>query len=292
MEIDNSFVFQINDKLINESYNLSQNFQVIYDECESRKKNLCAIYFSSNEIYYPNTQKSFNESILVKDKYEWKSNRISGAFMHIFVRDIQKQWYIEGINSLVNTPDLLAEKLRELTSGFEVYTVGSSAGGFAAILFGSLLKAKRVYAFNAQLDLHSVIHNSSAKIDPILYKYRSDIYRSYYFNVSPFLNQKTEYFYFQSANSFQDIAQYNTCKAKDLLIKIEFSTSNHGFPFMRHDLKYILKLSATELKKLSNKRIHPFLFSVHVHGPIKATMFTFNALKKRLEKKIKERLNS
>jgi hypothetical protein len=288
MEKIKRFVFQVDSSLVKQYYNESDNIKVIDDD--KGDLNICVIYFSSNELYYPNTEASFQNAIVNKDKYEWQNNHFPGVKRHIFVRDIQKQWYIEGVNAKLSTPDLLQKKLNELSSGYMIYTIGSSAGGFAAMLFGSMLGAKKVYAFNAQMDLNVIIGESNPIIDPLLFRYVSDQCRSKFFTVSNFLNSETKYFYFQSARSIMDIAQFSSCSKKHLLTKLEFSTSNHGFPFLRHDLSYVLKLSDQHLTRLAEKRMHPLVFSIQIHGVFQAIFLTVNAVKKRIGKKMLEKM--
>ena len=43
---------------------------------------LCAIYFSSNGIYFPNTENTFNEIIIKKNRYEWYDTRVKTASKH------------------------------------------------------------------------------------------------------------------------------------------------------------------------------------------------------------------
>ena len=238
MEKLNNFIFQIDSVLVKNTYLKSENIKVV--DVSDATSNLCVIYFSSNELYYPNNEYVFQSAIEKRDKYEWVNTKFAGAKRHIFVRDVQKQWYMEGVSVKNNTPELLANQLNELSKGYTIYTLGSSAGGFAALLFGGMLKAKRVYAFNAQLDLNVIIKDSNAFVDPILFKYQHDESRSKYYQVSNFLTTDTKYFYFQSAKSVIDVVQYNTCSKRSLLEKIEFSTSNHGFPFLRHNLLFVL----------------------------------------------------
>lgn len=287
MEKVERFVFQVDSSLVKQYYHGSENIKVVDDD--KGDLNICVIYFSSNELYYPNTEASFKNAIVNKDKYEWQNNQLPGVKRHIFVRDIQKQWYIEGVNSKLNTPELLQQKLKELSSGYLIYTIGSSAGGFAAMLFGSVLGAKKIYAFNAQMDLNVCMGQSDSTIDPLLFQYVSDHCRLKFFRVSNFLNQETKYFYFQSAKSIMDIAQFNSCSKKHLLTKIEFSTSNHGFPFFRHDLRYVLKLSDQHLSRLAENRMHPLVFSIQIHGLFQAIILTVNAVKKRISKKMLEK---
>lgn len=277
------YIFQIDSVIVKNTLMESENIKVV--DVSDETSNLCVVYFSSNELYYPNTEYIFQNAIEKRDKYEWINTKYIGAKRHIFVRDIQKQWYMEGISIKNNTPELLANQLNELCKGYTIYTIGSSAGGFAALLFGSMIKAKRVYAFNAQLDLNIIIKDSSPFTDPILFKYQHDELRAKYYLVSNFLNADTKYFYFQSAKSKMDIVQYESCSKKKMLKKIEFSTSNHGFPFLRHNLLFVLGLSEDELDEMAKHKSHPFLFSVKVDGFLKAFYLTIKAVIKRLKKK-------
>src|SRR5690606_7024966 len=139
-------IFQVDSELVKLYLTRSENIKVIDDP--KGKLDVCVIYFSSNEIYYPNTPSAFRNAIIKRDKYEWQNSFFPGVKRHILVRDLQKQWYVEGVSSKWNSPDLLLQRLRELCSNYMIYTIGCSAGGFGAILFGSLLNAKKVYSFN------------------------------------------------------------------------------------------------------------------------------------------------
>lgn len=97
---------------------------------------ICCIYFSSHGIYYPETENNFIDTIINKDVFEWYKSRMPNAKRHIFIRDIRKSFYVEGINSELNTIDKLIGFLRVQTNGFKVVTVGSSAGGYMAYICG------------------------------------------------------------------------------------------------------------------------------------------------------------
>ena len=106
--------------------------------------NLCVIYFSSNNIWFPNTEEAFDRSFIENDYYEWKKIRVKNAQKEIFVRDIYKQWYVTGINQNVNSVDRVYELLKVETRGMRVVTIGATAGGYMSVLMGSLLKAEFV----------------------------------------------------------------------------------------------------------------------------------------------------
>lgn len=276
--------FQICSEEVRNSLQNDSHIKVVDNSSEG--SDLCVLYFSSNEIYYPNTKYSFRNAIVERNKFEWANTKFPGALRHIYVRDIQKQWYLEGVSTFINSPELLLNELSTLTAGMKIYTIGSSAGGFAAILFGSLLKADRVYAFNAQFDLNIIIDESSPSVDPLLFKYKDDISISPFLNLSNFIGGNTKYYYFQSAKSPMDIRQFDTCRRKDWITKIEFNTKNHGFPFLRHNLSQVLSLSDAELKSMSNTLNHPFIYSVKIDGFYNAIRLTVQAIVKRIKKKM------
>lgn len=132
----------------------NKNYIIQTDDSVNTKK--CAIYFSSNAIYYPDTEDAFFERIIKRDSYEWYGKRVSDASKHIFVRDVFKCWYVKGINEEYCDIFKLTEFLKKETEGYDVVTIGSSAGAYAAIICGSLLHSKMVYAFNPQIKLDNL----------------------------------------------------------------------------------------------------------------------------------------
>jgi hypothetical protein len=288
MEAVSNIIFQIHDAKVKATYANADNYKVKLHEGQGVQKDLCVLYFSSNELYYPNTAKAFENSILVKDKFEWQRNFLRIAHKHIFIRDIQKQWYIEGISTKHNSPTKLFEVLKQLTKGYKVFAIGSSAGGFAAMLYGSLLKAERVYAFNAQLNLNLIVENSNPTTDPLLFKY-TNTERANFFRIDNFITPETDYFYFQSSKSSFDINQYAGFDKKEGVLRVPFKTSNHGFPFLRHNLGHVLKLNKKQLIALSKKEYHPFMFSVSIDGWLKTINTVGVTVANRFKKKLAEK---
>lgn len=110
-------MFQIDSKIVRSVYATEPNYIIYYDE--SSEENVCAIYFSSNDIYFPNTEEIFRKRIVEKNFFEWYHTRVK-ARKHIFVRDVFKQWYIEGINTIINSPEKMEEWLKTETLGYQV----------------------------------------------------------------------------------------------------------------------------------------------------------------------------
>jgi pimeloyl-ACP methyl ester carboxylesterase len=71
----------------------------------------------------------------------------------VFVRDHQQLWYQRGVRGLGDSANEVADSiaaLRDTHSSPRVVTCGVSMGGFAALLFGSLLGCEGVRAFGPQ----------------------------------------------------------------------------------------------------------------------------------------------
>lgn len=136
------------------AYNNLDNYKII----QSGGKNTVAVYFTSHNLFYPDTIECFEKAIKEKDRYEWTRIKINRASKHIFLRDIFKIWYVKGINSKINSIPLILDFLKKETEGYdEIVMIGSSAGGTAAALFGSMLNADIVFDFNGQWEINSSI---------------------------------------------------------------------------------------------------------------------------------------
>jgi len=71
----------------------------------------------------------------------------------MFVRDLRQAWYHKGIDGYGRSLPAAAEALAELIAEHHVeriVTVGTSAGGYGALAFGTLLGAEKVLSFAPQ----------------------------------------------------------------------------------------------------------------------------------------------
>jgi hypothetical protein len=69
----------------------------------------------------------------------------------LFYIDKHKDWYQKGIEGISRNVDETVSHIKTKINGYKrVICIGSSAGGYAAILFGSLLNVDIVITFNAQ----------------------------------------------------------------------------------------------------------------------------------------------
>lgn len=277
-------MFQIDSEIVRTVYKTEPNYIIDYDE--SCKENVCVIYFSSNGIYFPNTEEVFRKRIVEKNIFEWYHTRIK-ARKHIFVRDVFKQWYIEGINATINTPEKMEEWLRNETEGCQVITVGSSAGGYAAVLYGSLLNATRVFAFDAQFSLVPLAEKATEEHDPLLLKYYHTE-RARYFQLKTMLQPSVKYYYFLSVRSPFDIEQYNLLYAPPVpheqLCCIRFDTSCHGIPVVKDALRKVLGMNDEQLSSFAVRNNHPFIFSLRVLGVRKMVACLIGKFVKRIKR--------
>lgn len=85
--------------------------------------------------------------------FEFLSMLGDGEAATVFVRDLDQVWYHCGVRGLSTNISETAAALRHLMADIgaqRVVTLGTSAGGFAAILFGALIEAHSVIAFAPQ----------------------------------------------------------------------------------------------------------------------------------------------
>ena len=69
----------------------------------------------------------------------------------VFYIDIDQCWYHKGLRGITSNVDDTATYLTSLSKNYENVTfIGTSAGGYAAILFGSLCRVDHVVAFIPQ----------------------------------------------------------------------------------------------------------------------------------------------
>lgn len=281
MEIVAPFVFQTDSNIVNDHYTNHPNYLIEYNE--NVLKEYCIIYFSSNDLYYPNNEVAFTESILKKNRFEWYGNRIKTGHKHIFLRDLKKQWYLTGVNAVLNSPEKLIAFLKEETKGYKSILLGGSAGGFSSIAIGQSINAERIYSFNGQFEILSLLKKSKATVDPVIFRNQSNGDLLPYYDTLNFIKSPGSIFYFHSAKSLWDIEQYEY--AKDIKMhKISFLTSNHGIPFLKSNLPYVLNLPLDKLLKLSGNTYHPLLFSLRLVGFIETVKGVNSILKFGLNK--------
>lgn len=283
MELKHPFVFQVDSDEISNAYKYHPNYLIEYNKQYSEQLKLCVIYFSSHDIYYPNNALALQNQLLLKNKFEWYNNRIE-ADKHIFLRDIKKQWYLTGINSELNSIESVLDFLIKETAGYKIQTIGSSAGGYAAVLFGQLLGAEKIYTFNGQFMVSDLLFSSNENINPIVFRNVSNPDVNKYFSLKPYIKNPYTILYFYSNKSNWDSIQRE--HVKDLEINfIPFNTSHHGIPFPKIAMKKVLKLEINEInnyKKINN----PIIFSIKQVGFKSTFWFITTEIMRKIRKQL------
>ena len=118
----------------------------------------------------------------------------------IFVKDMKQFWYQQGIPEAPSIPALF-QKLKDdiaVIQPTEITCIGISAGGYAALLFGSMLDVDLVHAFGPQTFLSRELHdkyNMTVFLRDPLEKLWAAQEDQTYFDLKPFLMapKKTKY---------------------------------------------------------------------------------------------------
>ena len=227
------------------------NFEYVDTGVESE---WCYILFSSNGLYYPDTQEVFEEQIVRKNRFEWKwvvrnSKIPQRAARIIYVRDIHKIWYTYGISAKVDTIDKTLELLKCLTEKYKVVTVGSSAGGYMAVLTAIKLQAQYCLNFSGQYRIDEELKNPYTDISGMLDEYWGTV------------------FYFAPAYCQSDIEQYRLVEKKDCVRLFLFRDDRHASTMLTGNIPYIIGDTRDELEKIyahwENKKINKFSFLMH-----------------------------
>lgn len=236
------------------------NYQCIDTGTDS---DICYIFFSSNGLYYPDEKEVFESEIIQKDRYEWKwvvnhSGIPEKAGRVIYVRDVFKDWYSMGISKTVNTLDKTLDLLKRLTEGYRIVTVGSSAGGYMAVLAAVSLQAAWCINFSGQYRVRPNVQEEYRDLSTILQDYHGVI------------------FYFVPIKSEQDLEQYELVKNIASIKAFLFTGKKHADTMLTGNLQYVIDKNADELLLLhehyKDREIDKFKFlfdSVPLSGIIR-----------------------
>ena len=200
----------------------------------------CYIFFSSNDIYYPNTVEAFMDRIVSAGRYEWVNisssvNITKQAGRFIFVRDLYKQWYITGASEFLNSHDSLIEYLRGLSEGYRVITVGSSAGGYMAALVGALLDAEACFDFSGQVVLKDLKEDFCVRMTG---RKPQDLK---YYDIRPVMkNSRCVFYYFYPAYNPEDVEVYNSIRHFDNVFGFGFAQKEHAATMIAGNMRFIV----------------------------------------------------
>lgn len=210
------------------------NYQCIDTGIES---NLCYIFFSSNGLYFPDEKEVFEKVIIQYDRYEWKwvvsqSGLARQVGRIIYMRDVFKDWYSRGISKTVNSIDKILDLLKDLTTGYQIITVGSSAGGYMAVLTAVRLQALWCFNFSGQYKVEVEMQEEYKDLSVLLKNYKGII------------------FYFVPLRSRQDLEQYAFIRDMVCVKTFCFTGRKHADTLLTGNMPYIVNKDKKELMKL------------------------------------------
>ncbi len=274
-------IYSTSSKLVKDTFLSEEN--ILIEENETWESDTVVIYFSCNGIYHPRTDEVFTDTIIKNNHFEWQNqkNNIRNIRKRVYVRDLYMQWYIRGINGYISSIDELATHLNNIIGNSNVITIGSSAGGYAAALFGVLLHAEYSICFNAQFSLSKILKDFKfAKENPFIAESSSE-----YLDIRNIIrNGETPIYYFCSGNSDIDIIQLQLVQNTSNIHVFNFDNERHAIPFYIFNLSAILNSSSKQLlsfyKKFKHKKIKRWKFSIATIG-LKSTVI--HLLKKVLK---------
>lgn len=237
-------------KFIEDIYNTQKNFQLIKTKANTKR---LIIFFTSNRIFCDKKHFLFPNY----EYYEWIkiSKDINNYYSNIiFVRDVNRCWYLSGINKKINSIDKLITFLKKIIDkyckDYEITVCGTSAGGYIATLCGIKLNADIVLNFCGQFLLNFEAYKPKyVKLSDYL-KYKSII---------PLIKKqsanndkiKTQINYYFPYSSKVDYIQYLKVKNLKNLNILKFDNTRHGRTIFPIYFKEILTMNKKELEKLA-----------------------------------------
>lgn len=127
----------------------------------------------------------------------------------LFLNDPSESWYLNGAGKYANSFRELRKRLSLKYSGYSRVThIGLSMGGYAGILYGSILKVDKVIAYAPQTDL------SFAISDRDFYKQNPYLMKKYG-NLRNFINDSTQYYIWTLWNHSRSHGLYHFNHIKD-----------------------------------------------------------------------------
>lgn len=247
-------------KHVAEFFTKEDNIEFI--QC-NKASNTHLICFSDNGLFYPWTEEIFNKIILEKNRFQWRNitrdPRITEKFNYIvFVRDIYQSWYIKGISAELNSPHKVSEKIKKITGEKGEYiTIGSSAGGYYAVLIGILLNAKHIISISGQF-----LIGNQYETNPLIKN--AETRQKNYFNLSPYITTYSgNIFYFCPYNCERDRVQYEIVKNIKNVYCFKFRSARHGNVLIPQNIQWViasdsqtlLEVYRKEYGKIINERI-------------------------------------
>lgn len=153
--------------LVKRSRETLQNYKAIIKD---NNNSVLFVYMSSNAIYFPDTVREFQRTIVREDRYEWENfhSKYYKEYNALFLRDNSKLFYQYGINERLDNIDKIADLIKTYSSGSQtVIMVGVSSGGHAILHLIQKIAAFSII-IGAQYNLSYLKHSKVGQYFPNL----------------------------------------------------------------------------------------------------------------------------
>ena len=249
------------------------NYKVI--DLDNKKSNICYVFCSSNGLY---TSLDSNK-IFDKNKYEWENicqnKKIrKNAIRIIFLRDIYCHSYVDGINERVNSIFKIVELIKDLTKGYDVYTVGYSGGGYLSMILGCYLdNCTRVYSFGGLFNLrlwHGDHSNYCFEQCGFYTKYLNTPREKFYEIKNLIINTKSKdkILHFYGSLHKEDVLQIDYIGTR--VDSIPINSDKHSDGLFSFDLVKLITINDKRFNKISKikikRKLTPTTFSIKYFG--------------------------
>ena len=234
------------EEFIKQFYDTKKNFKV-EDNPRAEDPDLAVIYFSSLGIY---TDENYMKA-LTSDYYEFHRNPIRRAGRHIYVRDVCRAFYLNGINSNCNNLDKLLNLLKDYTKNYRIVTIGVSAGGYMAMLAGAILRAEYTISESGMITL-DYYRSYLDKLPAWIKEKMSDKLK--YWDITPYLNKiRQPVFQIGAALSVEDSINFQKMAVFPQINILKIDTTVHAHALDAPALGALINLPFSKLKNFFEK---------------------------------------
>ena len=134
-------------------------------------------------------------------KNEDFSNKYNTDICYLY--DNNLSWYLNGLSSNISNINETINYLKNIIDNYDnIIFTGTSAGGFAALLYGNILNVNTVLSFIPQTNIENYVPKNLKK--------------NKYYNLSKYINNKTQNFIYGNKdappNDWHNIKQYENIK--------------------------------------------------------------------------------
>jgi hypothetical protein len=210
------------------------------------------VLFSSNGIFFPNTEEEASKALIDKNRFEWQHTLPLECSRIILVRDVYKTWYLRGVSKNVPDPLSLASLLRGKLAGWDVQMAGVSSGGYAAVLFGCLLGVRRVFSLSGQFNLRPMLDNPQEReLNPWVVRASEDPLQKMFLDLRHYFAARSpEIYYVAPKNSYCDKAQLQIAETEPRIRMLGVDSDKHDVNLLRPALRRLFQRSSKYMDNL------------------------------------------